>query len=468
MDTPEVSYLRKQILNHISLFFDSSVRSLLDRNPIRFVASSELAGLKEKAVAIPYDIPIPNRQEKPYSVRFNGTELTLWNRITVPLDDVWEAIPNASTPLWYRSRQGTLIPAWNLFGNLSHLLTFGEERGFAQKDRHGRFAAAFSPRLQYDLLEIPAFNEAVAAVVGGCVGLHADGQPSFDLSGLVKSPVISLSHDCDILRGNDLWTQSVRGVRMFLPLARARPPAISNLWWIARNAVAPRRYYFDNVLGMIDLERCFGFNSTFYLLNGRSGRFGARSGLAIISDILKQIPKGWDIGMHYNYDTFLESGRFEKQRCQLERVVESEVAVGRAHYLRFDPASSFTFLLNHGIRVDESSGYADRIGYRNGIAGCFQAYDTVSRQPLYIWEMPLAVMDAVLVKQHGSGAIEKFSRLIGHLGRIGGALSIVFHPGEFFNPERREMMGVYHKILIECRQAGAVSATAAMLAEKLP
>ena len=59
------------------------------------------------------------------------------------------------------------------------------------------------------------------------------------------------------------------------------------------DAPTPRRFYFDNVTGMIDLERTFGFTSTFYLINGSGGRFGARSGSDILGDVAEVIPEGY-------------------------------------------------------------------------------------------------------------------------------------------------------------------------------
>lgn len=464
---PKVTYIKNQISNHVSLFFYTNGKDLFESGYIRFLPYQEAITTQDKVIVIPFDIPLPKNQEKPYTVKFNNTELTLWNRISIPSDNNWKAIPDDSAPLWYVNQFGTLTPAWNLFGNLFHLLTFGEEENSSSKDKHGRFAAAFSPRLNNNLLEIPAFNEAVAALVAAYTGIRESDKPLLNLNGLLKPPVVILSHDCDVLRGNDIWTQAVRGFRIFLPLTKFQFPAVSNIWWIIRNAVTPRRFYFDNITGMIDLERCFGFNSTFYIINGTGGRFGARSGFNITCELRKQIPPGWDTGLHYNYDTFLNDRLFKAQLEQLNSILDSQINTGRAHYLKFDPEASFTFLRKHGIDLDESSGYADRIGYRNGIAGCFQAYDTASNKPLDIWELPMTIMDATLVKQYGCQSTKKFSQLLSHLSSVGGALSINFHPGQFFNPEHKQMLGVYNKILIQSRALEAISMTARSLVDQI-
>ena len=464
---PEAGYLREQIKNHIGLFFDASAANFTGDDCVKFLPYDDAVATNEKVVAIPYDIPLPDKPGKPYRVNFNGTKLTLWNRVPMPENGGWSAVPEESSPLWYRHESGALIPAWNLFGNLLELLSFGEERKSSQRDAHGRFAAAFSPRLEHDLIEVPAFNEAVAAIVAACAGLHDDGRPRMHLDDYLKPPYLVLSHDCDILRGNDFWTQAVRGARVFLPLLKAGAPKIGNIWWLIRNAVTPEKYYHDNVTGMIDLERCFGYHSTFYFLNGDGGRFGARYGTDMIAKLEKRIPPGWDIGMHYNYNTFLDKDRFGAQIEQLRNVVTAEIIAGRAHYLKFDPEKSFSFLHEYGIGMDESSGYADCIGYRNGIGGCFRAYDPIGKRAHDIFEVPMVLMDAVLVRQYGDRYADKFTELLYHLKCIGGALSIIYHPGQFFNPEYRLMLGTYHELLIRSRKLGALSVTAKTLAGKI-
>jgi hypothetical protein len=176
--------------------------------------------------------------------------------------------------------------------------------------------------------------------------------------------------------------------------------------------------------------------------------------------IQRVIPSGWDIGIHYNYDTFLNRDLFSRQYDELQKELKSKTISGRAHYLRFDSGKSFSFLSQFGIRVDESSGFSDYIGYRNGIAGCFQVFDTAAGKPIEMWEVPMTIMDATMVRQYGADALKVYSAMIRHLSRIGGAMTVLFHPGAFYNPEFSEMNGIYHKILMESRRLRAQSMTA--------
>ena len=467
MNTSRIEYIRNQLNNHIRLFFSKSITEIFNDSFLKFLPYKEAIRIREKLIVIPVDTESKIVPTDIYHVNFNNTKLTLWNRMQKPSGEGWKAIPNDSTPLWYQHDSGTLMPAWNVFGNLFNLLTAQEEVEISKRDEHGRFSSLYSPRLKAGLLEVPAFNEAAAVLVGGLAGLQENGLPKYELNDLVKPPVVVLSHDCDVLYGNDFWTQIVRLYRVFLPIKRFRFPKVSNLWWIFRNYITPGRFYFDNVKGMIDIERNFGYTSTFYLINGEYGRFGTRSGIKGIRNLAKIIPDEWDLGMHYNYNTFLNKDLFQAQRKELQDELSLPINVGRAHYLRFDSQKSFSFLASNGIEIDESHGYVKRIGYRAGLGGCFQPYNLEMDKPIDIWEIPIVVMDACIVQQYGADAVCAFEKMIEHLKSVGGAISIIFHPGQFFNPEHSAMLGVYHKLLMACRDAGAESKNALALLKEV-
>lgn len=461
-------YLWRQIFRHLWLFFDRKGVASVDRSLVVFGPYAHMTSLREPVIAIPSDIPYSIVADDAYKVPFNETHLTVWNRLAPPTGNGWHALPSEATPLWYVHDSGTHLPAWNLFGNLFGLLTFQEERELSVRDRHGRFTGTCSPRAERGLLEVPAFNEAVAVLAAACVGLRRSGRATFSLDGLVKPPAVILSHDCDILLGNDRWTQAVRAARIVLPLFKMRPPHLVNVWWILRNYVRPRDYYFDNVPGMINLERQFGFRSTFYVLNGTSGRFGARSGSRILPELVSAIPPEWPTGIHYNYDTFLNASRFAKQKQELTTLLDHVPLLGRAHYLRFDAERSPAFLATHGLPCDESAGFSDRIGYRCGTAGCFQPYDFSAESAVDLLEIPMVIMEDTLQLQHGDKAFAVFEKMLLHLGRVGGALSLNVHPGVFHNPEIPRMLGFYHRLLCVCRDCGARGMSASALIDSLP
>jgi hypothetical protein len=90
---------------------------------------------------------------------------------------------------------------------------------------------------------------------------------------------------------------------------------------------------------MMEVEHRFGFRSVLYILNGTGGRF-ARSDHRSYSALIEGTPTGWEVGIHYNYETFDSPKRFGAQLDEIQSLSGQLVISGRAHYLRFDPLVS--------------------------------------------------------------------------------------------------------------------------------
>ena len=454
----ETLYLKETVRAHVHRFFTQEARVAFDAVPIRWCSMEDVAHPQELGLFIPTDVASGAVPKDAWKVPFGATWLTLWNAFPLPSNE-WR-LQDPSAPLWYVHSSGAVMPAWNLARTLFDLLALKEETACQDRDKHGRFAGWMSPRAEAGLLESPIFNDSVAALVAACIGLQKSGVPDTALAaGMVEAPVLVLSHDLDQLKGNDIWTQMVRLSRALLPRGRSFPK-VRNAWLALVNAALPRRYYFDNIVGMIAIERMLGFTSSLYFLNGTGGRFGARSGSDLISSVAALTPIGWDLGVHYNYDTHLEPETFTAQCAELEALLGRRVVAGRAHYLRFDPARSWHFYVGMSILADESLGYHDRIGYRAGIAGPFRPYDAESERALPLVEMPMVFMEGTLVEQYSSDPAAAFERHLRHISVVGGAISLLFHPGQFNNPEYPETLGLYRRLLDCARQLGARSVNA--------
>jgi hypothetical protein len=72
--------------------------------------------------------------------------------------------------------------------------------------------------------------------------------------------------------------------------------------------------------------------------------------------------------------------------------------------------------------------------------------------PLPLIELPLMFMDANL--SDGADRFAVFSEMFTHLKKIGGVLSLLFHPGTFANPEKPALTGLYARVLQHLRENG--------------
>jgi hypothetical protein len=66
-------------------------------------------------------------------------------------------------------------------------------------------------------------------------------------------------------------------------------------------------------------------------------------------------------------------------------------------------------------------------------------------------------MEGNLVEQYQDEAIEAFSRMLRHVSKVGGALSVLFHPGLYCNPEFPETAGLYDRLLSAIARERAVA-----------
>jgi hypothetical protein len=74
-------------------------------------------------------------------------------------------------------------------------------------------------------------------------------------------------------------------------------------------------------------------------------------------------------------------------------------------------------------------------GYRAGIAAPFCPLDPATGNPLPLIERPLMFMDAN--RSDGADGFAVFSKIFTHLKKIGGVLSLLFHPGTLANRRSR-------------------------------
>jgi hypothetical protein len=456
MEINEISqYLREQIRIHIGICYKKDALDCFDQSALFFVPFDEIQELTSPCVAFPIDI---KNQAEPSNVThssFNGTTYTFYNKIERP-SSAWDEICIDGVAIWYRNKSGVIIPAWNHFQNIVDLFSFRAERDSNVRDQHQRLSSEANPYLVAGLGEVPVFNEFVNILLACLLGKKSGNNLFPDISSLVRPLNVVLSHDCDVLLGNNIWSQIGRIYRGVKGCLRGDFYNLMFPFWMVYNLFNPRKFYMNNIYAMIDLERQFGFTSILYILNGVGGRFGFRNNFSAVRELLENIPKTWDIGLHYNYDTLLDDASFLRQKNELQTALGREVFSGRAHYLKFDPLRSFYQLERQGIRFDESLGTSDENGFKIGMAGVFFPLLIQDKEVSSVLSLPLQFWDAHL---NTKSKIINFESSIRHLSKVGGVVSILFHPGTFYNIEDSNMDGVYFKVLkaLQAVEAKSVS-----------
>lgn len=432
--------------DHARYAWDSDAAKLVESLPIHHAPLKNIGDFSS-GLFIPSDIPFdPNAP--PVTADCLNDQMTMLHPFV--RDDFPGCSAVEGAPWLWRTERGALMLAFNLSGFIDRFLDFGEEREITTRDRHGRLPPEASTLVRQGVSHLPLLNTYLFAVLG-VAKAFGTGQAVSDPSAHVLPPVLVLSHDCDQLRGNDLISQATRIYRMLAPLTRLRPPDLSNVLHVLENALFPRRYFFDDALAMSETERRLGFRSAFYFLNGKGGRLGARSGSPIIGEFALRLPRDAELGVHYNYRYVFDKALLEGQIRELESLTGRTIRSGRAHYLAFDPNESFGVLDELGIRTDESMGFSSLNAFRLGFAGAFRTWRGLKNGAGPVVEIPMHFMDSNTAPRSDE---HDLLRMAAQVEKVGGVVTLLYHPGAFDTRENVALRGLYTNYLTYFRERG--------------
>jgi hypothetical protein len=102
----------------------------------------------------------------------------------------------------------------------------------------------------------------------------------------------------------------------------------------------------------------------------------------------------------------------------------------RQHYLKIRFPETYQDLLQAGIREEYSLGFADRVGYRAGIAIPFRFFDLRENTPTQLMVYPFEVMDTTLrqyMKLDPTQATQLIQKLIDTTREVGGTFISLWH-----------------------------------------
>jgi peptidoglycan/xylan/chitin deacetylase (PgdA/CDA1 family) len=152
---------------------------------------------------------------------------------------------------------------------------------------------------------------------------------------------------------------------------------------------------------IIDLEEEYCAKSTFFVLSLDSGdRDSSYHVEDIASELTEAVELGWEVGLHGGYGTYCNFERLLSEKRSLEGILGKGIAGYRSHYLQFKVPETWALLSRAGFSYDSTFGYADCVGFRNGMCHPFRPFDLNRSQEMSILEIPLHIMDVSLSQQY--------------------------------------------------------------------
>jgi peptidoglycan/xylan/chitin deacetylase (PgdA/CDA1 family) len=215
---------------------------------------------------------------------------------------------------------------------------------------------------------------------------------------------VALTHDLDVVEWWGLF-----------PLLRIAELARKGAWDLtARVAQAAGRSLGRDPVGrgvhaLLQLEAHHGISATWFVIcadptlrslvaGDSTYRPTSRATSRILSDVAHA---GHEIGLHGSFGTDLDAQRLASQRRQLGQLSARTVVGVRQHFLRMRPGTAQRNMMQAGFEYDSTWGFADRNGFRLGVADVVPAWDAGRSTALPLDLLPLVWMDRALSKYAG-------------------------------------------------------------------
>lgn len=257
-----------------------------------------------------------------------------------------------------------------------------------------------------------------------------------------KQFAVCLTHDIDVL-------YKTKRTKTFESLGQLRNGCFSTCI-DSLGKMRSKKHPWWNFSDIIALEDCYDAKSSFYFMvqdpGDRDFNYDIEDCEAIIGELNDG---GWEVGLHGGHDAYTDPVEMSEKKQRLEKVLNKEVVGYRNHYLRFRVPDTWEHLHKAGFHYDATFGYADCIGFRNGMCHPFRPYNLTTQSEIDILEIPLTIMDDTLsyyMKLDIGTSWEVTKRLIDTVERNRGVISLLWHNYILIGEQRK----FYEKILKYC------------------
>ena len=311
-----------------------------------------------------------------------------------------------------------------------------EEQRSEVRDRFGRVTSRENALARMGKSDDPIIaraavrlREAVIRAAGGRMVILARPWPQG------RRWAVALTHDLDVVS----WWPGFTALRIVELLRKAQLGLAARAGLAALGALV--RSPIEAAAGsVLDLELRRTLRSTWFILCGTptlstmaAGDLTYRPESKRARRILQTIEKaGHEIGLHGSFATYDRAEVFGKQRARLDQLVNRPTTGVRQHFLRMVPGATQRAMADAGFRYDSTFGFADRNGFRLGVADVVPMWDEHDERALPIEEAPFCWMDRALSKYQGiedpTAWVEDGLRIAGRVQETNGLWVGIWHP----------------------------------------
>ena len=286
-----------------------------------------------------------------------------------------------------------------------------EQRSTAA-DRHGRVPSADNPLVAADQSRTPLVS-LLAQELRRAASAVAGRRPMRLLAPWPNGHrwAAALTHDLDVV---EWWA--------LFPLLRIAELGKKRAWrLVARVAQAAGRSIGHDPVSrgvntLLQLEAHHGIAATWFVICAEptlrsivAGDATYRPDSPATGRILSAVAHaGHEIGLHGSFATGESAERLISQRRALDRLSGRPIVGVRQHFLRMRPGAAQRNMVDAGFEYDATWGFADRNGFRLGVADVVPAWDANSAMTIPLDLLPLMWMDRALSKYTGIEDAERW------------------------------------------------------------
>lgn len=161
-----------------------------------------------------------------------------------------------------------------------------------------------------------------------------------------------------------------------------------------------------------------------------------------VAEMMQEIDRrGWEIGLHPSWYSFDSVNELKRQKEFIEKALGHEIISLRQHFLHYDIRVTPRVQSEAGFKYDSTLGFNDNVGFRFGTCYPWYLYDLKAERELPIMEVPLIVQDgAMLSSTKGmrldeEAAFRYVTQMAEAAERVGGVLTLLWHPHKVIEPE---------------------------------
>jgi len=147
-----------------------------------------------------------------------------------------------------------------------------------------------------------------------------------------------------------------------------------------------------------------------------------------------------EIGLHPSWYSFADAAEMKYQKAALECVLGHDVVSCRQHFLHYDIRVTPRIQAEAGFKYDSTLGFNDNIGFRFGTCYPWKLYDLQAEKELPIIEVPLIIQEGAMLNPNkgmrldAETAFQYVVQITEAVERVGGALTLLWHPDAVINP----------------------------------